>query len=185
MKTWISIRYAKQVIGGVLAVFALIAAVILYFYFRGPVGSRSPYETVNDLYEWEYMTVEIQQDAYPWDTEKVRIDFRNDAPDGVLVLAWHSSSQWVLEKQVDGKWRSMRATLDRRGFNYPQEDIVMGVGPSDVIKWGGGELAVICDLATCYPWPLESGRYRIVIPECEHMDDVADLAVEFEILAAE
>ena len=49
-------RYSKQVLGGILAVFAIMAAVLLYFRFRSPVGGVSPHEMVNDLYEWEYMT---------------------------------------------------------------------------------------------------------------------------------
>ena len=39
-----------------------------------------------------------------------------------------------------------------------------------------------CDIAHDYPTPLRAGRYRIVIPDCEHMKRaLADLAVEFEV----
>ena len=40
-------RYSKQVLGGLLAVFAIIAAVLLYFRLRSPVCGVSPYEYIN------------------------------------------------------------------------------------------------------------------------------------------
>ena len=80
-------KYSKQVISGILAAFLLFGAVVLYYRFRSPVRGRSPYETVNDMYEWEYMTFTAEQERYSPDVEKIRLTFRNDAPDGVSLLA--------------------------------------------------------------------------------------------------
>lgn len=35
-------RYAKQAIGGIIAVFLLVAGLALYLQLRGPVGGLSP-----------------------------------------------------------------------------------------------------------------------------------------------
>ena len=36
-------RYSKQVLGSFLVVFAILAAVMLYFRFRGSIGCVSPH----------------------------------------------------------------------------------------------------------------------------------------------
>lgn len=166
-------RYAKQVIGGILALFAVIAAVLLYYQFRSPVGGVSPYEAVNDLYEWEYMTFAAEQEIYPPDVETIRLYFRNDAPDGVVCLsATGYSFAYELEVWKDGSWHQMR----------PHGECPRWEGKTDIVNWNGGEAELSCDVAQDYPAPLRPGHYRIVLPECEHLHSrVTALAAEFEV----
>lgn len=172
-------RYSKQVLGGILAVFAIIAAVLLYFRFRGPVGGPSPHETVNDLYEWEYMTFTAEQELYPADVETIRLYFRNDAPDGVVCLSARTFFAYELEFLKDGVWHSMRAKVERPRWSDSDTEVAPG---TDIVKWNGGEMTLYCGIAHDYPTPLRAGRYRIVIPDCEHMQPaLVDLAVEFEV----
>ncbi len=172
-------RYSKQVLGGILAVFAVIAAALLYFRFRGPVGGVSPYETVNDLYEWEYMTFTAEQDEYPTNVDTILLYFRNDAPDGVVWLSSGASFAYELEFLKDGVWHSMRSIVERPRWS----DNDTGDPPgTDIVKWDGGELTLYCKIAQDYPTPLRPGRYRVVIPECAHISRTGSaLAAEFEV----
>ena len=167
-------RYSKQVIGGILAVFAAFGAVLLYFQLRDPVGGLSPHETVNDLYEWECMTFEPEQAAYPVDVETVRLRFRNDAPDGVVCLsAGRTFFRYELEIQRNGAWHQMHSYTDQ-----PRWD-----GKTDIVNWDGGEITLSCPVGRDYPSPLKPGRYRIVLPECEHLHSpIVALAAEFEVV---
>lgn len=167
-------KYSKQVIGGLLALFAVIAAVALYCRFRGPIGGVSPYETVNDIYEWEYMTFAPEQKVYPADAETVRLYFRNDAPDGVVCLSASGPSfAYELEIWHNGAWHQMRAYTKQ-----PRWD-----GKTDIVNWDGGEMVLSCPVGRDYPSPLQAGRYRIVLPECEHLHSaVTALAAEFEVV---
>ena len=171
-------RYSKQVLGGILAVFAIMAAVLLYFRFRSPVGGVSPHEMVNDLYEWEYMTFTAEQEVYSTDVNTILLYFRNDAPDGVVWLSSRQSSfAYELEYWKDGAWHRMRPVV-----KSPQWSDTGGTPKTDIVNWNGGEIRLHCDIAHDYPTPLRAGRYRIVIPDCEHMKGaLADLTVEFEV----
>lgn len=171
-------RYSKQVLGGLLAVFAIIAAVLLYFRFRSPIGGVSPHETVNDLYEWEYMTFVAEQDEYSTNVDTIRLYFRNDAPDGVVWLSSRTSVfAYELEYLKDGVWHQIRPVV-----KSPQWSDTDGAPKTDIVNWNGGEITLHCNIAHDYPTPLRAGRYRIVIPDCEHMKSaLADLAVEFEV----
>ena len=184
MKTWISIRYAKQVIGGVLAVFALIAAVILYFYFRGPIGGTSPYTEVNDFFEQELISFTIEQEAYPTDVEVVQVMLRNDTSNTVVAPSLRQKDNWLLEVWVDGAWHSMRLSpltrADSVDWDFPAEEYSPNSGPSGIVNWNGGEQRFLCSIAKYYQTPLEPGWYRIVFPNMEHRD-TATLAVEFEV----
>lgn len=167
-------RYSKQVIGVLLAILALLTVVILYYRLRSPVGGKSPYETVNDLYEWEYMTFESEQAVYPADTDVVRLRFRNDAPDGVVALAAGSSPSFGYELEIwdSGTWRQMRS----------HREVCRWDGRTDIVKWNGGEELLSCPVGRDYPAPLAAGRYRIVLPNCQHIHRAeVPLAAEFEV----
>ena len=167
-------RYSKQVIGALLTLLVLFAAVVLVYRLRGPVGGKSPYVTVNDLYEWEYMTFESLQDPYPADTEYVELYFRNDAPDGVVILSAGGSPSFGYELEVwsDGNWHQMRSS----------NKICRWEGRTDIVDWNGGEQILACPVGRDYPFPLAAGRYRIVLPNCQHMQRTeVPLAAEFEV----
>lgn len=174
-------RRAKAVICGVSLVILAFAAAAVYGYFRSPISGMSPYETVNDLYDWEYMAFTAGRAVYPAETETVELTFCNNAPDGVVALASHAASQWCLEVRKNDAWRGLRLTGPEPCWRFREEDCTESSTPSGIVDWGGGKLIFYCDLSRFYPSPLEPGRYRIVIPDCEHMGDVADLAAEFEV----
>ena len=170
-------RYSKQVLGSFLVVFAILAAVMLYFRFRGSIGGVSPHETVNDLYEWEHMTFEAEMDEYPADVDTIRLYFRNDAPDGVVWLSSKSSFAYELEYRKDGVWHQMRPVVD-----HPRWSNTDGIPTNDIVNGNGGEITLRCGISQDYPTPLQAGRYRIVIPGCEHIQHTpAALAAEFEV----
>lgn len=180
MGTGILMRYSKQMLGGILAICAIIAAVLLCSRFCGPVGGPSPHETVNDLYEWEYMTFAAEQELYPADVEAIRLYFRNDAPDGVVCLATRTLFAYELEFLKDGVWHSMRAKVEQP--RWWSDNDTEGAPGTDVVQWDGGEMTLYCGIARDYPTPVPAGRYRIIIPDCEHMQPtLVDLAVEFEV----
>ena len=178
-------KYARQVLGGVLALLALAAAAGLYLRFRGPVGGVSPYETVNDLYEGEFITFRTERAAYPADVETIQLTIRNDAEDTVVGPARPCPDEWLLEVQVDGVWRSLRLSPltaeDHVKWDFPPEEYGPNSGPSGIVKWGGGEQRYLCRIAAYYQTPLEPGRYRIVFPRMEHRNEGA-LAAEFEVV---
>lgn len=165
----------KKVLGGCIALLAAILAVILYYEFRSPIGGVSPHETVNDLYEWEFMTFRASQETYSADTESIELYFRNDAPDGVVWLASVGPSfAYELEILQNGEWHQMRSKVEQPRWS----------GKTDIINWNGGEARLLCEISDDYMSPLPEGQYRIVIPECEHMKRTrVALAVEFEVRA--
>lgn len=173
-------RHSRQMLGGVLAICAMIAAALLYSRFCGPIGGPSLHETVNDLYEWEYMAFAAEQERYPADVETVRLYFRNDAPDGVVCLSTGTSFAYELEFLKDGVWHSMRAKVERpRWWSGSGTE---GTPGTDVVQWNGGEMTLCCGIARDYPTPVPAGRYRIIIPDCEHMQPtLVNLAAEFEV----
>ena len=185
MGAGIFIRYSKQVMGGALALLALLAAAGLYIHFRSPVGGVSPYETVNNLYGQERISLTAQQDVYPADVETVQLMIRNDAEDTVVGPAPYCPDEWLLETRVDGVWHSVRRspfTVEKHvKWEFPPEEYGPNSGPSGVVKWGGGEQRYLCRIAAYYQTPLQPGRYRIVFPQMEHQN-VAALAVEFEVV---
>lgn len=170
-------RYSKQVLGGSAALLLLIAALGLYYQFRSPVGGASPYETVNDIYEWEYMTFAAEQEVYPAETETICLRFRNDAPDGVVALAAYRvhMGAYALEILQDGQWHSVRAQTEKPSWGTEPS----GILKTDIVQWGGGELVLYCPVAKDYPAPLAAGHYRIVVPNCDHLNSVKHLAAEF------
>ena len=166
-------KYSKEVLSTLLVIFFIIAGVVTVLENRSPVGGKSPYETVNDLYEWEYMTFESTQETYPADTEYVELYFRNDAPDGVVVLSAQGTHfGYELEIWQDGAWHQMRT--------YSKS--VRWEGKTDIVDWDGGEALITCPVGRDYSSPLQAGRYRIVLPYCEHLHRAeVPLAAEFEV----
>ena len=171
-------------LGGVLAVFAIIAAVLLYFRFRSSMGGVSPYEAVNDLFEQELISFTIERDTYPADVETIQVTICNDAEDTVVGPALYCLDEWLLEKQVGGVWHKMRlsplTTEKHVKWDFPPEEYGPNSGPSGIVNWNGGEQRYLCSIAKYYKTPLEAGTYRIVFPEMEHRN-IAALAVEFEV----
>ena len=56
-------------------------------------------------------------------------------------------------------------------------------GKTDIANWGGGEVTLTCPVGRDYPSPLQAGRYRIVLPSCEHLKNpIVPLAAEFEVV---
>jgi hypothetical protein len=165
----------KKVLGGCLGLLMAFLAVVLYYEFRSPIGRASPHERVNNLYEWEYMTFCTAQETYSADTEEINLYFRNDAPDGVVWLAAVGPSfAYDLEIWQNDGWHQMRSHTEQPRWE----------GKTDIVNWAGGEAELSCPVARDYGSPLPAGNYRIVIPECEHMNRARTaLAVEFEVLS--
>lgn len=177
-------KYSKQVIGGLIAAFVVIAAGLLCYRFRSPVGGVSPYETVNDFFEQERIAFTIEHDTYPADVEVIQVTLRNDTDNTVVGPSLYCPNEWLLEIWQDGTWHSLR--LDPEcgektvKWDFPPEEYGPNSGPSGIVNWNGGEQKYLCDIARYYKTPLEIGTYRIVFPEMEHRDTAA-LAVEFEV----
>ena len=133
MGAGIFIRYSKQVMGGALALLALLAAAGLYIHFRSPVGGVSPYETVNNLYGQEWISLTAQQDVYPADVETVQLTIRNDAEDTVVGPAPYCPDDWLLEIRVDGVWHSVRrgpfTAEEHVKWEFPPEEYGPNSGP--------------------------------------------------------
>lgn len=96
-------RHSKLVFGSILAIFALITAVQLYYQFRSPVGGVSPYETVNDLFEQDLLSFTIERDTYPTDVKVIQITLRNDADD-IVVGEVSVQSCKILSNAVGGRY---------------------------------------------------------------------------------
>lgn len=167
-------KHSKEVLSTFLVIFFIIAGVVTVLENRSPVGGKSPYETVNDLYEWEYMMFVPEHEVYPADTETVRFYFRNDAPDGVVVLSAQGPHfGYELEIWEDGVWHQMRT----------HKKIVRWEGKTDIVNWDGGEVLITCPVGRDYPSPLQPGLYRVVLPFCEHLKNpIVPLAAEFEVV---
>lgn len=164
-------KYSKQVICGLLLVFGCIAALAAYYHFRGNVAGVSPYETVNDLYEQELLSITTEKDHYFTYEDSVVLRIRNDAEDYAIVQGEPRTDDWVLERKVDGVWRSLRTVKDQT---------VRWTGYNGNVHWGGGEERYVCSIAAYYKTPLEAGTYRIVLPNMEHCTS-GHLAVEFTV----
>lgn len=167
-------KHSKEVLSAFLVIFFIIAGVVTVLENRSPVGGKSPYETVNDLYEWEYMMFVPEHEVYPADTEAVRFYFRNNAPDGVVVLSAKGSHfGYELEIWEDGAWHQMRT----------HQKVVRWEGKTDIVDWDGGEVLITCPVGRDYPSPLQPGLYRVVLPYCEHLHRAeVPLAAEFEVV---
>jgi hypothetical protein len=177
-------KYSKQVIGGILVCFLLIAAVGLYFWFRGPIGRETLYTEVNDFFDHDLISFTIEQEIYPIDVEVIQVTIRNDTEDTVVAPALYCPDEWLLETRVDGAWHSMRLRPDisekHLKWEFPAEEYGANSGPSGIVDWNGGEQRYLCNIARYYRIPLEPGLYRIVFPNMEHRN-VAALAVEFRV----
>ena len=164
-------KYSRQVIGGLLAVFVFIAALAVYYHLRGNVRGISPYETVNDLYEQELLSMTTDRESYPAEVSAVEVTLRNGASDYILIQDAPHTDEWVLEREVEGVWRSLRTkgneTIRWFGFNGG-------------VYWGGEEETYVCDISRNYKPPLEGGTYRIVFPNMMHQTS-GHLAVEFTV----
>ena len=167
-------KYSKEVLSVILVIFFAIAGVVTIAENRSPVGGMSPYDTVNDMYEWEHMTFAPEHAVYPGDTENIRFYFRNDAPDGVVVLSAEGTHfGYELEIWKDGAWHRMRT--------YQKH--IRWEGKTDIVKWGGDEVLITCPVGKDYPSPLRPGLYRVVLPQCEHLKNpIVPLAAEFEVV---
>lgn len=165
-----------------MTVFAVFAAVMLYFQFRGPVGGVSPYTEVNDFFEQDRILFTIEHEVYPTDAELIQVTLRNDTDNTVVAPVPGCLNEWLLETRVDGAWHSMRLSRDCSEkyvrWEFPPEEYGPNSGPSGVVSWNGGEQRYFCNIAKYYGTPQEPGLYRIVFPEMEHRDEAA-LAVEF------
>ena len=164
-----------------IVLLALAVSLAGALYLGRTVRGVSPYAAVNGLYAWERMSFTADRETYPREAETVTLTFRNDAPDGAVLLSDREPFRWCLEKEVDGVWRSLRHTGAEPRWRFREEDCTAVSTPSGVVPWDGGEFVWYCDIAGSYPTPLEAGSYRIVIPDCEHLHDTADLAVFFRV----
>lgn len=164
-------KYSKPAIGGLATVLLCIAALALYYQLRGPVGGVSPYETVNDLYEQELLSMTTDRESYPADVSSITVTLRNDASDYILIQDEPHTDEWVLEREVEGVWHSLRTR---------RNETVRWFGFNGGVYWNGGEETYICDISNYYETPLEAGTYRIVFPNMTHMI-TGHLAVEFTV----
>lgn len=164
-------KYSKQVIGTCVAILLCVTALALYFQLRGPVGGVSPYETVNDLYEQELLSMTTDRESYPADVSSITVTLRNDAPDYILIQDEPHTDEWVLEREVEGVWHSLRTR---------RNETVRWFGFSGGVYWNGGEETYVCDISHYYEMPLEEGTYRIVFPNMMHQTS-GHLAVEFTV----
>ena len=173
-------RYSKQVLGGFLALFVLVAVVVLYLRFRSPVGGESPYD---DIFDQEKCGIEITADEvmYTGQTAPVTVIVRNTSESGWLEPNPYRPLEWELETQVNGTWHSMRTTEKQIRWEGPDGQ------PSGVVK-NGEEQVFLCYVGDYYRLPLKPGSYRIVFPDMSKVRpdggvyrEIA-LAAEFEVL---
>lgn len=164
-------KYSKQVIGGLVLVMVCVAALAAWYQLRGNVGGISPYETVNNLYEQEQLSITLDKAVYPPDVGEIALTLRNDASDYILIQDEPHTDNWVLERKVNGAWHSLRTKNGKtvRWFGY-----------NGGVDWNGGEETYLCDISDYYQIPLEAGTYRIVLPNMMHMT-TGHLAVDFTV----
>ena len=62
-------KYSKQVIGGLVAFFLLLAAIPCYYWFRDPIGGVSPYTEVNDFFEQEKISFAVAEKVHSTDVK--------------------------------------------------------------------------------------------------------------------
>lgn len=178
-------RYSKQVLGSFLALFVLVAAVVLYLRFRSPVGGESPYD---DIFDQGKYGIEITADevVYTGQTAPVTVTVRNTAESGWVVPETIRPLEWVLETRVNGVWHSMRTQEKRIRWDFPKEDKSPNSGPSGIVK-EGEEQTFLCYVGDYYRLPLKPGSYRIVFPSMTKelipgSTAYGSLAAEFEVL---
>ena len=188
-------KYSKQVIGGLIAFFVLLAAIPCYFWFRNPVASESPYqeqsflENFADGERWEYEKISLTaaREVYPTDSKAVEVILRNSTEHVELAPAVYLPEEWVLETRVDGAWRSMHTRPDTRiknpDWEVPTEENGLEAHPAAILKQGE-ERVYLCSLERYYRTPLEPGLYRIVFPSFEVMN-VSAQTMTYTSLAAE
>lgn len=173
-------KYSRQVIGGLLLFFALVAAVLLYLRVRSPIGGESPYEPVFD-HEEHGIEIVADEVMYTGQTAPVQVTVRNTSESGWLEPGPYRPLEWVLEVQVDGAWHSMRTT--EKQIRWEGSD----GQPSGVVK-NGEEQIFLCYVGDYYRLPLDPGLYRIVFPDMSKVRpdggvyrEIA-LAAQFEVL---
>ena len=164
-------KYSRPVIGVLAALLFCAAALALYFHLRGDLAGPSPYAAVNDLYQQELLSITLDRAVYPADVTEIGLTLRNDAPDYILIQGEPHTDNWVLERQVEGQWRSLRT---RKG------QTVRWFGFGGGVYWNGGEETYLCHISEYYQTPLEGGTYRIVLPGMVHQT-TGHLAVEFTV----
>jgi len=178
-------KYSKQVLGGLMLLFAVIAAVMLYFRFRSPVGSESPYQ----IFDHQEQGIEITADEvmYAGQTAPVQVTVRNTSEKGWLEPGLYRPLEWVLEIKVDGVWYSMRTMEKRIRWDWLPEDKSPNSAPSGIVK-EGEEQTFLCCVGDYYRLPLKPGSYRIVFPDMTKVRpdggvyrEIA-LAAQFEVL---
>lgn len=156
-------KYSKQVIGGILAIFVLFAAVALWYRFRSPIGKVSPYESINS---WGDEQVEIVVDEvfYAQQTGPLHVTICNRSDRGLVVPDNYRPKEWMLEIQVNGRWHSMRTAEKNIRWDFPSEDKTPNSGPSGIVKCGE-EQTFLCYLSDYYRLPLKPALYRVVFPD--------------------
>ena len=188
-------RYSKQVLGGLIAFFVLLAAVPCYFWFRDPIACESPYqeqsflENFADRERWEYERISFAaaQEVYPTDSAAVEVILRNSTEHVELVPAVYLPDEWVLETRVDGAWHSMHTRPETRTKNpdweVPDEENGLETHPAAVLR-PGEDRVYLCSIERYYRAPLEPGLYRIVFPSFEVVN-VSEQILTYTSLAAE
>ena len=188
-------RYSKQVIGGLIAFFMLLAAVPCYFWFRDPIARESPYqeqsflENFADRERWEYERISFAaaQEVYTTDSVAVEVILRNSTEHVELAPAVYLPDEWVLETRVDGAWHSVHTRPDTRTKNpdweVPDEENELETHPAAVLR-PGEDRVYLCSIERYYRTPLEPGLYRIVFPNFEVVN-VSEQILTYTSLAAE
>jgi len=178
-------QYSKQVLGGFLALFVLVAVGQLYLRFRSPIGGESPYQ----IFDHEEQGIEIVADdvMYTGQTAPVQVTVRNTSESGWLEPNPYRPLEWVLETSVDGAWHSMRTQEKRIRWDWLPEDKSPNSSPSGIVK-NGEEQTFLCYVGDYYRLPLDPGLYRIVFPDMSKVRpdggvyrEIA-LAAQFEVL---
>lgn len=179
-------KYSRQVIGGLLLFFALVAAVLLYLRVRSPIGGESPYEPVFD-HEEHGIEIVADEVMYTGQTAPVQVTVRNTSESGWLEPGPYRPLEWVLEVQVNGTWHSMRMLEKRIRWDWLPEEKSSNSSPSGIVK-NGEEQLFLCCISDYYRLPLEPGLYRIVFPDMSKVRpdggvyrEIA-LAAQFEVL---
>ena len=192
-------KYSKQVIGGLVAFFLLLAAIPCYYWYRDPVGGESPYQDsqfLEDLaddslhgYDWEHKKISLAtaESVYSANTATVEVILRNSTDHVLLAPSLSLRDEWVLETRVDGAWHSMYTRPDTRAKHprWEEPTVENGLNPHPAaIVEQGEEQKYLCSIERYYRTPLEPGLYRIVFPTFEVMN-VSAQAMTYVSMAAE
>ena len=92
-------------------VMVCVAALAAWYQLRGNVGGISPYETVNNLYEQERLSITLDKAVYPPDVGEIALTLRNDASDYILIQDEPHTDNWVLERKPANKKSSSKQGL--------------------------------------------------------------------------